>query len=84
MVPDHIRDQKVVKEDHVALPKQKIDDETSSKTHLAQFMHNVVSSKFKTLSFMSSLNGKKNMPVTPVITTFMTYTVVSTNPRNQM
>ena len=48
MVPDHIHDQKIVKEER--LPKHKVDDEASSKTHLGRFMHNVVTSEFKIFS----------------------------------
>ena len=32
------------------LPKHKVDDKASSKTHLVRFMHNVVTSKFKIFS----------------------------------
>ena len=48
-VPDHIHDQKMSTEARV-LPKRKVDDKASSKTHLVRLMHNVVASKFKIFS----------------------------------
>ena len=48
-VPDHIHDQKMSTEARV-LPKRKVDDRASSKTHLVRFMHNVLTSKFKIFS----------------------------------
>ena len=45
---DHIHDQDIQKV-HV-LPKLTADDKASSKTHLVQLMHNVVTSKFKIFS----------------------------------
>ena len=53
MVPDHIHDQKIVKDkrktakDGSSSKATKIDDEASCKTHLGRLMHNVVTSKFK-------------------------------------
>ena len=38
----------------------KIGDEASPKTHLAQFMHNVVSPKFKTLLFENESKTSRN------------------------
>ena len=74
--PDHIRDQK----GQTRLLKQKIDDGRSSKTHLVRLMHNVVRSKFEILPF----RDESKTHVTPVMTIFMTYTVVVTSTRNQM
>ena len=49
LCPDHIRDQKGTQR-RTRLPKHKIDDGTSSKTHLVRLMHNVVSSKLESSS----------------------------------
>ena len=77
--PDHIRDQKGSQR-RTRLLKQKIDDGRSSKTHLVRLMHNVVRSKFRIPPF----RDESKTHVTPVMTIFMTYIVVSTNTRNQM
>ena len=42
-------DRKISKEARV-LPKRKVDDKASSKTHLVRLMHNVITSKFKIFS----------------------------------
>ena len=77
---DHIRDQKGSQRGRTRLLKQKIDDGRSSKTHLVRLMHNVVRSKFRIPPF----RDESKTHVAPVMTIFMTYTVVITNTRNQM
>ena len=48
----HIHDQNIQRStpEVRVLPKYKVDDRASSKTHLVRFMHNVVTSKFKIFS----------------------------------
>ena len=78
--PDHIGDQKGSQRRIRRSSKTEIDDGTSSKTHLVRLMHNVAHSKFKILPF----RDESKTHVTPVMMISMTYTVVNTNPRNQM
>ena len=65
--PDHIHDQKMSTEVRV-LPKLTVDDKASSKTHLVQIMHNVVTSKFKIFSVAKAICWNTRLsPKTPKV-----------------